>query len=363
MRLLMSIAEMGSGGAETLVADLAASLVADGHQVCVASDEGWRARGLEAAGIDHLRVPMRVPGTRRLATASAKVARWSVRARPDLVHAHNVRATLTGRLGTLATGRPPVLSTVHGLAPGDYAPAVRVLQRWSDLVVAVSGSVAADLVLHGLPEERVRVVPNAVPVPVLPSRAAARLSLGLAGDEQVALCVARLVPPKRQDLLVGAWARRRSGTLLVVGDGPERERLDRLVGRLGLRDRVRLLGTRSDVPALLAASDVAVVASDREGLSMAALESLAAGVPLVASNVGGLGELAGAAELVDPGEVEALHDGLVAVLDDPARARRLVERGRELVAQRYSVAAMRADYLRLYADLGVGPGAGPGAGS
>ena len=357
MRLLMSIAEMGSGGAETLVADLAASLVADGHQVCVASDVGWRARRLEEAGIDHLRVPMRVPGTRRLATASAKVARWSVRARPDLVHAHNVRATLTGRLGTLATGRPPVLSTVHGLAPGDYAPAVRVLQRWSDLVVAVSGSVAADLVLHGLPEERVRVVPNAVPVPVLPSRAAARLSLGLAGDEQVALCVARLVPPKRQDLLVGAWARRRSGTLLVVGDGPERERLDRLVGRLGLRDRVRLLGTRSDVPALLAASDVAVVASDREGLSMAALESLAAGVPLVASNVGGLGEL------VDPGEVEALHDGLVAVLDDPARARRLVERGRELVAQRYSVAAMRADYLRLYADLGVGPGAGPGAGA
>ena len=87
---------------------------------------------------------------------------------------------------------------------------------------------------------------------------------------------------------------------------------------------------------------------------MAALESLAAGVPLVASRVGGLVELAGAAELVDPGEVDALHDGLAAVLDDPAHAEKLVARGRELVAQRYSVDAMRADYLRLYAELGVG---------
>ncbi|MEN8707455.1 MAG: glycosyltransferase [Nocardioides marinisabuli] len=353
MRLLMSIAEMGSGGAETLVADLAASLVAGGHEVCVASDVGWRAQQLEGAGIDHLRVPMRVPGRRRLTLASAKVAWWSLRSRPDLVHAHNVRATLTGRLGTLAAGRPPVLSTVHGLAPEDYAPAVRVLERWSDLVVAVSDPVADDLVLRGLPPERVRVVPNAVAVPRLPSRAAARLALGLGRDEQVALCVARLVPPKRQDLLVGAWAGRAGGTLLVVGDGPERERLDRLVGRLGLRDRVRLLGNRSDVATLLAATDVAVVPSDREGLSMAALESLAAGVPLVASDVGGLSAFAGAAELVEPGEVDALAHGLAAVLDDPAHAAALAQRGRELVGCRFSVAAMRADYLRLYAELGV----------
>ncbi len=352
MRLLMSIAEMGSGGAETLVADLAAALAHDGHRVCVASDVGWRARQLEGTGVDHLRVPMRVPGNRRLAQASARVARWSLRGRPDLVHAHNVRATLAGRFGTLATGRPPVLTTVHGLAPEDYAPAVRVLRRWSDLVVAVSTSVADDLVLHGLSEDRVRVVPNAVAAPPGVSRREARLRLGLGRDEQVALCVARLVPPKRQDLLVAAWARRGTGTLLVVGDGPERQRLDRLVGRLGLRDRVRLLGTRTDVGDLLAASDVAVVPSDREGLSMAALETLAAGVPLVASGVGGLCELEGAAELVAPGEVDALVHGLAAVLDDPAHADRLAASGLDLVRRRYSVGAMRAAYLDLYADLG-----------
>lgn len=350
----MSIAEMGSGGAETLVADLAASLVAAGHEVCVASDVGWRAQQLEGAGIDHLRVPMRVRGRGRVAVASVRVAAWSLRARPDLVHAHNVRATLTGRFGTTATGRPPVLTTVHGLAPDDYSPAARVLGRWSDLVVAVSDSVADDLVRHGLPAHRVRVVHNAVPVPLLPSRADARLALGLGRHEQVALCVARLVPPKRQDLLVGAWARRRSGTLVIVGDGPERERLERLVGRLGLGERVRLLGNRSDVPALLAAADVAVVPSDREGLSMAALESLVAGVPLVASDVGGLSALAGAARLVEPGEVDSLGAGLDAVLDDPAYAALLAARGRDLVEQRYSVAAMRAAYLRLYAELGTG---------
>ncbi|ANH40213.1 N-acetylgalactosamine-N,N'-diacetylbacillosaminyl-diphospho-undecaprenol 4-alpha-N-acetylgalactosaminyltransferase [Nocardioides dokdonensis FR1436] len=356
MRLLMSIAEMGSGGAETLVTDLAASLVAGGHDVCVASDDGWRAQQLETAGITHLPVPMRVAGRRRLALAGARVARWSLRGRPDLVHAHNVRATLAGRLGTWATGHPPVLTTVHGLAPEDYLPAVRVLGRWSDLVVAVSTSVADDLARWGLPPERIRVVPNAVPVPVLPSRADARRALGLGEGEQVALCVARLVSPKRQDLLVAAWARRGTGTLLLAGDGRERERLDRLVGRLGLRSRVRLLGTRSDVTDLLAACDVAVVPSDREGLSMAALEALAAGVPLVASDVGGLRDLADAARLVEPGEVDALQAGLDAVLDDPAYAARLVGCGHELVRRRFSVESMRADYLRLYGELGAGPG-------
>ncbi|WP_028642307.1 glycosyltransferase [Nocardioides sp. URHA0020] len=350
MRALTVIAEMGSGGAETVVADLAGHLVATGQEACVASSGGWRVEALEAAGVATLAVPLRASGPASLGCAVARLRRETAARPVDLVHAHNVRASVAAHLGTRAgrRSRPPLVTTVHGLADGDYTRAARVLGV-SDVVVAVSDDVAERLVVGGLDPARLRVVANAVPAPVAEPdlRDEVRGELGLASAAPVVLCVARLATPKRIDLLLDAWADVPDATLLVAGDGPDREALVRRAATLG--DRVRFLGERRDVGRLLGAVDLLVLPSDREGLPMAVLEALAAGVPVVASAVGGIPVLGPhAVELVTPGRADALADGVRRLLDDPRRRRDLTTAGPLLVRERFSSARMQSDYLEVY---------------
>ncbi len=343
MRVLHVIAEMGSGGAEALVEDLARHGVRRGDTVAVASAGGRRADALAAEGVRlvplglHRRSPARaVAGAARIAPA--------VRGRYDVVHAHNVGAALVAHLATRWPGRrPPLVATVHGLPAGDYPRAAGLLRRTADLVVAVSDTERAQLVAGGLPAARVRVVDNGVPAPAAYDRALARTELGLPEDVPVAVWIGRLVPPKRPDLVVAAWRDvPEPAVLLVAGPGS----VD------AGSDRVRVLGERSDVARLLAAADAYVLASDSEGMPMAVLEAMSAGVPVVATAVGGLVDgCAGAARLVPPGDVGALAAALTSLLSSPGARAALAAAGRARVAERFSVDAMRAAYDTAYADL------------
>lgn len=357
MRVLMVIAEMGTGGAETVVGDLATHLTGHGDRVAVASEPGWRAAQLAEIGVGTVAVPLRSRGPHPLARAAARI-RQEVRRRPvDVVHAHNVRASLAAHLGARwPLGGPPLVSTVHGLAEQDYRGAVRVLERVADRVVAVSEDVADRLVRHGLRRVPVEVVENAADLRTLPGRETARAELGLPAAVPVVLCVARLAPPKRHDLLVEAWRQVPApAVLLVAGDGEHRDALAAQVRAAGLGERVRLLGRRADVARLLAASDVAVLPSDREGLPMTVLEAFGAGVPVVASAVGGLRSLdPRAVELVTPGSADALAAGLGAVLGSAVRRAAMAEAGRVISRSRFSAPAMRAGYRRIYEELDRG---------
>jgi glycosyltransferase involved in cell wall biosynthesis len=348
----MVVAELGSGGAETMVDDLARGLTAAGDDVTVASNGGWRADLLAADGFATLTVPLRSRDPRSLLRAVLAIRREVRRHPVDVVHAHNVRAALAARLGTLRPGRRPrLVCTVHGLADGDYEQAARLLGRWADLVVAVSIDVKDRLVGAGLDESRVRVVENATAAVQAPDRAAARRELGLDPDRPVVLCLARLAAPKRHDLLVAAWAELPGDALLLVaGDGPGRADLARRVNAAGLAERVTLLGDRRDVDRLLAASDALVLASDREGLPVSVLEAMSAGVPVVASAVGGLLTLdPDAVELVAPGSAGALARAVSRVLDDPARGDAMRRAARALWEDRFTSAAMLAAYREIYA--------------
>ncbi|MDN4174399.1 glycosyltransferase family 4 protein [Nocardioides sp. SOB77] len=353
MRTLMVIAEMGSGGAEAVVADLAADRLDRGDEVAVASDRGWRTAHVAGRGADLVPVPLRRPGAPALARSAARLRR-NLRQRPaDLLHTHNVRATLAAHLAQRAAGRrAPLVATVHGLAAEDYPRAARVLDRCADVVVAVSADVADRLASGGLPTDRLRVVENAAPALRLPARAAARAALGLPADQQVALAVSRLVAPKRPDLLVDAWSRVPGAPLLLLaGDGPARPGLERRVADAGLADRVRLLGDRHDVDRLLAAADLLLLASDREGLPVSVLEAMGAGVPVAASAVGGLTSLAGAVELVAEPTVDAWAASVRRLLEDPGRRRDLAAAAGALVEERFSPAAMTASYDAIYTDV------------
>lgn len=342
------IAEMGSGGAETVVADLSARLVGAGHDAGVASSGGWRADRLRAQGVRTVDVPLRERGPAALARSALRLRHELSRHPADVVHTHNVRATLA-----VATSgrRPRVLTTVHGLGDADYARAARVLRRCSDTVVAVSEDVAARLVAGGLPPSLVVVVENAVPAPDPADGAAVRAELGVPQGVPLVLCAARLAAPKRVDLLLDGWARVPEAVLLVAGDGPDREALGRRAQQL---PRVRMLGDRRDVGRLLAAADLLVLPSDREGLPMSVLEAMAAGVPVVASAVGGLAALDPAAvTLVPPGRADLLAGAVAGLLADDRRRQAQAGQATALVDRRFSSERMWHAYESLYGELGV----------
>lgn len=356
VRVLTVIAEMGSGGAEAVVQDLALRLRASGDEVLVASAGGWRADELAAADVPVALVPLRDPGARALLLSARRLRGPLTSWRPDVVHAHNVRATAAVHAARLGRRRPPVVTTVHGLADDAYRPAVRVLERCSDAVVAVSDDVRDRLVAAGLSPERVVVVENAVPAPVrLAGPGTVRGELGIGADRALVLCAARLARPKRVDLLVDAWERVPRAHLLVAGDGPERPELARRVADSPAAGRISLLGDRDDVGRLLGEADLLVLPSDREGLPMAVLEAMAAGVPVLASEVGGLRGLRdldpGSIALVEPGDAAALAAGVRDLLGDPARRARVAAGGLALVERRFSSARMVEGYRTVFQQV------------
>jgi glycosyltransferase involved in cell wall biosynthesis len=242
-----------------------------------------------------------------------------------------------GRVGR-ARARPRLVVTVHNAAPaaGPAAAAYRVLERIvarrADAVLCVSADLESAMRRLGARRVTRAVVPAPPASPAVSAQALAgvRAGLGIAGGEErvpLVLTVARLVPQKGLGTLVeaaGRWRDRDPAPLLVIaGEGPLLAGLARGAEAAGAR--VRFLGRRDDVPALLAAADVVVAPSAWEGQPLVVQEALRAARPLVASRVGGIPDLTGqdAALLVPPGDAAALSTAVLSVLDDPALSARL----------------------------------------
>ena len=186
----------------------------------------------------------------------------------------------------------------------------------------------------------------------------ARLDAELAlSGAAVIIAVGRLVEQKNHARFIAAAAEvaavRPDARFLIVGDGPLRAELAAQARSLGLEDRLTLTGVRRDVPALAARADLVVFSSDWEGLSLVALEALAAGTPVLSTPVEGMRDLleGGAVTLTGTATASDLARGMLDLLADPARLALLGARGRELVAARYSTAAMLDGYERLYREL------------
>lgn len=353
MRLLSVIPALGAGGAEVVAGAVATDAARRGHESVVASAGGFRLDELRAGGVRHHTVPLASRRPQDLGRAALRL-RQAVPGRPDVVHAHNVKAALVAR-AAFGPGTP-VLTTLHGVPAAEVGRGTRVLRATSDLVVAVSPYVATQLSVYGLASRRIRVVENGFSAPAIPSdpagREEVRSQLGIAPGGAVVLCAARFAGQKRHDLLVEAWRRVADRAVLVLaGDGPTRPKVEAAVRDAGLEGSVRFLGERSDVPRLLAASDLLVLPTDWEGLPISLLEAMSAGVPVVVSRVGGVVETLGAAvRLAPPGSAEGLGDALVDLVDGPTARADLSRRGRELVTRRFAVEPMLAAYRELYED-------------
>lgn len=208
----------------------------------------------------------------------------------------------------------------------------------------------------GIPRRRLQVIRAAVDLSRFGLDAAtARQHLGLRPEHQVVAIIARLYPEKNHQLLLTAFqqvaVKLPDARLLIVGDGTEQQNIANQIDELGLGQQVQMLGVRSDVPLILAASDVFALCSNREGLPLAVLEAMAASRPVVATRVGDLPLIINDREtglLVPAGDAKALAEALTLLLRDKARARQLGRQGRHLVESQYSLARMLQGHAELY---------------
>lgn len=185
-----------------------------------------------------------------------------------------------------------------------------------------------------------------------------RAELGIGAADPVITSVGFLRRPKAMDVLIEAAAaivpRFPALQVLIVGEGADRPVYEALIDRLGVRDTVKLLGLRSDVPDLLAASDAAVLSTDSEGSPLSVMEYMDAGLPVVATRVGGIPDLIDDGVeglLVEPRDPAGLGEAIARVLADPEEARRMGDRGRARRRREFDIDVMVANLQDLYVEL------------
>jgi glycosyltransferase involved in cell wall biosynthesis len=243
----------------------------------------------------------------------------------------------------------------------------RALLGRRDRVVGVGEAVRRALIDNeGIPASRVKVIYNGVDLAPyrdpLQDRASIRQRVreefGIPESAILLAQVARLDDLKDHATALRAMARIVAAVpqamLLIVGDGPERTKIERLVGDLGLGHCVRLVGTRGDVPDILLAADLFLLSSKSEGIPLTVIEAMAAGLPVVSTDVGGVGEIVVAGEtglLVPAGDDAALAAAAIELLPDAARRARLGEQGYRRAMDKFDEVRMHHDYRELYAEM------------
>jgi glycosyltransferase involved in cell wall biosynthesis len=360
------------GGDAVLIVELGRAAQEQGFDVDVlATDPHFRdlirRKGLGLVDLDVIRREIRpFWDLRGLVRLTAFLARSPY----SIVHTHTSKPGVVGRLAATLTGVPAIIHTAHlfpfheetgRIATAAYVGAERLAARWCDRIVTVS-EFHRDWALRvgiGRPEQ-VIAIPNGAPserARSTRSRAEVRAELGI-GDGFMMLSTGRLAEQKGLEYLIRAAALLRgdmpSAKIVLAGDGPLRLELARLISDLGLEDTVALLGFRSDVADLLAASDLVVLPSLWEGLSISLLEAMAAGKPVVTTMVGSNREVTNDGEtavLVPPKDPLSLAAAIRSLATDGARLAELGRKGQEAQRERYTLPRMLDAYLNEYDRL------------
>jgi glycosyltransferase involved in cell wall biosynthesis len=366
MRILFLSTSMGMGGADSQLLTAAQVLSRRGHRVLIVSLTPLGPMGLEAhsAGIhtESLAMPRGFPDPRGLVRLVRLVRAW----RPDVVHSHMVHANLMARALRLLAPVPALVSTIHNIYEGGRLRmmAYRLTNSLVDHMTIVSQAAADRFIADRIvPKELLRVVPNGVDTErfrTLPpgTRESLRRSLGI-GSEFTWLAVGRFEVAKDYPNMLRAFARLREqqpdAVLLLVGRGSLQVETEALARELGLGGAVRFLGVRSDVPAVMAMADGYVMSSAWEGMPMVLLEAAAAGLPIVATRVGGNQEVVIDGEtgfLTPPRDSEALAAAMKRLGELPeAQRRSMGERAREHIRGHYGLDRVAERWEELYREV------------
>ena len=373
VRLLHIVGESRFGGIAKIILPLGKIAQAEGWQVDVLTtdpvvQQAVKQHGLGLVNLDVIRREIRPVWDLR---GLVRLTRF-LRSEPyQIVHTHTSKAGFVGRLAARLAGVPVIVHTAHGFAFHEESPVSvrrfysaleRLASQWCDRIVTVSEFHRTWAIELGIcSPRRIVAIPNGI-AEVVRNRevglAEVRREMGARHGDLVILSMARLAPDKGLEYLIeAANILPRTGRrirIVIAGDGSERDRLEQLAARLGVTDRVVFLGFREDVGDLLAASDLVVLPSLREGLSIALLEAMATGKPIVATSIGSQREVASRADmarLVRPADALALSEAIVRLAGDEALMARLGAGARALYESRYTENRMLQSYRQLYFDL------------
>ena len=360
LKIVHVVLSLQPGGLERLVCDLSVSTSRSGSEVlvCCLDVDGKLSDSLRRAGVRVLVVKRR-PGLD--ASLILRLARLFRRERVGVVHTHGLDPMLYAGWAARLAGIPGRVHTQHAtmLEAADWRRRLkfRVAARAFHKIVAVSARTHDIVLAHHHAAAQVVTIANgvderrfaaAVPHQALPVVPGERRDLVIG-------TVARLAPEKALDRLLDVFAivrqTRPRVRLIIVGDGPERGRLEALVDRLGIRPAVSFLGHQDNVERILQQFDVFVLSSLTEGIPLALLEAMAAGIPVVATAVGGVPEVVGHAEsglLVSPEDPRSLLHAIVDLLDHPEKRASLGTKAAARIRDKFSLSRMAADYRKLY---------------
>lgn len=358
------------GGAERHILNLAAAMDPSLVEVficCLFVDPFVRVA--REAGINAHSIPMRHKLDFGIIT---KLRDFIAAEKIDIVHTHGVRANLVGRVAARMAGVEIVVTTVHSLLVQDYPDLFSRLANTfiekasrglTTHFIAVSGGLQRALIQQGIQEDKITVIYNGLnPQVFLNSGSPSgrwREKAGFKPGTPLVAIVGRLHPVKGHRYFLKSAAEiirdRTDVHFLVVGSGPERDRLEEYTRKLGIADHVTFTGFVSDVCELMPDLNLLIVPSLWEGFGLTALEAMAVGVPVVATSVGGLPEIVEHGTtglLVPPADEEGLTRGIIWMLDHPQEAVEMAAAAKAVVEEKFTASAMARKTEELYRRLG-----------
>ena len=357
------------GGVERQLAAVVPLLQARGVEPYVLTR---RLRGTQrfetVGGAPVYRLP--VPGPKPLASLTFTLSALPLikRLNPDLIHAHELISPATTAIAARKLFGIPVVATVHGSGLSSDVlrlkrrflgkTRLKILCREIAAFCVISAVIDRELATEGVPVQKRISIPNGVDTgrfaPLAPAqKKALRSRLALPAEARIVIFVGRLAPEKRVDLLTGIWRSVRQAVpralLLILGSGPEEAGLKQRAG-----DGILFLGSQPDVTPYLQAADLFVLPSAAEGLSLALLEALACGLPVIATSVGGNPEVIRHLEtgwLTPPDDPPALTEAIVTLLEDEKLQSKLREKARAHAVQNYSLIKMADRLVDFYRQV------------
>ena len=358
MRILYLITRAELGGAQTHLLQLVQASTAEHEVVVGVGEEGVlcdRARALSARVVvlHHLRHSLH-PWHDLI--GFVEICKLIRRTRPDVVHAHSGKAGLLGRLAAKFCGVPAVY-TAHGFAFAEGASrAKRLVALIGEWLAARTGATTV-----AVSESECRLARRfavSSPGSLIVIHNGCETSEYTARAEKqppTVVMVARFARPKRQDVLLRAFSQlSEAAQLWLVGDGPELENARLLALRLGIAEKVKFWGACTDVPQLLAQSQIAVLISDHEGFGLSLIEAMSVGLPVIATDVGGMREIVLPNEtgfLVPNGSEADLIAALERLISDPGLRKRMGAAARYRQITSFAAESMVRDTLGLYDEV------------
>jgi glycosyltransferase involved in cell wall biosynthesis len=364
-RILQVIPTLVRGGAEKQLTLLATGLAAKGWDVhvCVLTHTGPLEEQLRQSGVPLTFIHKR---WKLDPFAYLRLKQEIQRLQPDLVHTWLFAANAYGRQAAFAAGVKHVVAGERCVDPwkGTLQLGIdRYLARRTERIITNSSGVRDFYSSKGLPAEKFTIIPNGIapfapPAGQTASREGLLKELGMEPGAKLIGAIGRLWPQKRVKDII--WAAdlikcvRDDVHLLIIGDGPQRRRLERYAEQCDVMDKVHFLGERNDIPRILPHLDLLLLASSYEGQSNAVMEAMSAGIPVVASDIPGNRDLVVPGEtgfLFDVGDRGGIAQKSLMILDDTELASRLGSAGKRRMLEEFSIDKMVARHEELYRSI------------